>query len=249
MYIAKVGRVATLALLSFTVGCGGGSPGSTTPPNNNGSGGSSGGGSGGSGGGSGGSDGGMSPPVDFMGSLEPSPAYAGFVDAAHPAMFPIASDLSGTLTWMLSDQALAKLDPLSTPPVDIPGLQWKQLTVAKAGTGTITVGNGMMTETAMVTVTAYTLDQWTAGKTRWTTAPTGIIACTTCHDGAGGVDNTPAYTAFFSEADLGTIITNGVYPWGDPLRAPNHKFTVTDAEKAGLIAYLRTLAPRTPPKM
>jgi hypothetical protein len=39
-----------------------------------------------------------------------------------------------------------------------------------------------------------------------------------------------------------TFLT-GVDPEGKPVKAANHKFAVTDVEKAGLIAYLRSLEP------
>jgi hypothetical protein len=179
--------------------------------------------------------------------LFPPQAYSGF-DGTHSFKVPFVTSLAGALTWTASDPTIATvtaIDPAKVPTaVAQPGLQWAMVTTTKAGTVTIKITNGTLQLSAKLTVTAYTTDQYNAGQTRYMTAPTGIIACTTCHSGAGGVDHTPTVTAVDSDSDLVSAITTATYPNGRTLNAPNHMFALSDGEKSGLVAYIRALAPK-----
>jgi hypothetical protein len=62
--------------------------------------------------------------------------------------------------------------------------------------------------------------------------------------GASPIDNSPNYVEFDSDADIASLVTLGKWADGSPLNAPNHMFTVTDAEKLGLAAYMRALPPK-----
>lgn len=242
--------LGSLGLVGLALGCGGSGAAGVAGHSGAAGGSSAAGGSGtaggtGTAGGSGGTDDGG---VPFGNSLDPDPSYTGF-DGTHPYLVPLSTDVTGTITWTLSDPTIATV--VTIAPAKVPtsvafdGGQWGMLTATKAGTATLTAtGSTGGTVTATVNITAYTAAQWTAGQTRWMTAPTGIIACTMCHDGAGGVDNTPTYEAFYADADLVGIMTLGQYPDGTPLIAPNHKFTLSATEQSGLVAYLRALPPK-----
>lgn len=99
-----------------------------------------------------------------------------------------------------------------------------------------------------------------------------MAACTFCHipDGAPAptadmlrvdVEHTPQQTAGFSDQDLIRIFTEGEKPQGAPFRVVNgggllpdaaaatiykmfHKWTVDEATRKGLVAYLRSLTPK-----
>ena len=205
------------------------------------------GGSAGKGGSSSSADGGSTDPGDNAFSIFPDPSFSGF-DGTHPYTLPLETDLDGAVTWTVSDStvaSIAPIDPTKVPPdFTGDGGQWAMITIKKAGAITVSGTSGTNVATGKLTIGAYTAAQWTAGQTRWMTAPTGLIACVTCHTGAAAVDNTPNYTSGYSDTDLAGMFTLGQYPDGSSLRAPNHMFTVSDTERDGLVAYLRGLAPK-----
>jgi hypothetical protein len=104
-------------------------------------------------------------------------------------------------------------------------------------------------------VTDYAADRYATGETRYTNGgTTGTSrACTTCHAGAGGIDHSPAALAYANDQDVGVIITTGVKPGPNGTTSvikitsepgTQHKWDVTDPEKAGLITFLRALEPK-----
>jgi len=82
------------------------------------------------------------------------------------------------------------------------------------------------------------------------------LSCKNCH-GAGAmaldVEHTPQQTGGYSDDDLIAIITNGTKPPGAKFHTMVppfiytmfHTWGATDAEKVGLVAYLRSLSPAT----
>jgi hypothetical protein len=83
-------------------------------------------------------------------------------------------------------------------------------------------------------------------------------ACNTCHTSQAKVlkiENGPQQIAGYSDDDLVTIFTMGKKPEGASVKTmipaflwgTIHAWTVTDAEKPGLIAFLRTQAPKPNP--
>jgi hypothetical protein len=80
-------------------------------------------------------------------------------------------------------------------------------------------------------------------------------SCTSCHGDTAKqimVQHTPLQTAGYSDSDLITIFTMGMKPAGVVQRSPipaqfwnqAHRWTVSEAEKKGLVVYLRSLAPK-----
>jgi len=85
-------------------------------------------------------------------------------------------------------------------------------------------------------------------------------ACNTCHTAQAKtlkIENTPTQIAGYSDQDLITIFTKGMKPPAAEMksRIPPiawgmfHAWEVTEEEKAGLIAYLRTQPPKANPAM
>jgi hypothetical protein len=85
-------------------------------------------------------------------------------------------------------------------------------------------------------------------------------ACNTCHTAQAKtlkIENTPTQIAGYSDADLITIFTEGMKPEGAAQKTmvPSfawgmfHSWKVTEEEKQGLIAFLRTQTPKANPAM
>lgn len=81
-------------------------------------------------------------------------------------------------------------------------------------------------------------------------------ACTTCHSETAKllkIQHTPQQTGGYSDAELITIFTMGMKPGGARQRTNlpeyfwgmGHKWDVDEADKKGLITYLRALPPKT----
>ncbi len=126
---------------------------------------------------------------DPMLALFPKFVFTGF-DGTHSYSVPLATSLTGALTWSTSDSALAQVVtvPNAKVPADLQMIlntQWGMLTAKKAGTGKVTVTAGAMTGTSDVTIAAYTAAQYQAGDTKYQ------ATCAGCHSGPGGVDHSP----------------------------------------------------------
>jgi hypothetical protein len=85
-------------------------------------------------------------------------------------------------------------------------------------------------------------------------------ACNTCHTAQAKtlkIENTPTQIAGYSDSELITIFTEGEKPEGFPQKTdvPSfiwgmfHSWTVSEEEKDGLVAFLRTQAPKDNPAM
>ena len=126
------------------------------------------------------------------------------------------------------------------------------LTMLKAGKGTLTASSGSQKETIALTVHSYTAQQYTDGKNRYETASGGSPACASCHGSEAGPEapnHTPTEIGADTDDKVGTTFTTGKDPEGRPVEAQNHAFTVTEAEKIGLVVYLRSLEPRGFPEV
>lgn len=125
------------------------------------------------------------------------------------------------------------------------------VTALKVGTYVLTATSKGRTTTATVTFTTHSADRWAAGEARYNnnvTTATPDRACKNCHVNGAAIDHSPAALATATDQEVGIIITTGVKPGPTIIDIPNdpapHKWTVTAAERDGLITYLRALAPR-----
>jgi hypothetical protein len=163
---------------------------------------------------------------------------------------PIATTLKGAdLAWMVADPAIATIAAAAAPndselyDEDLPS--WAILTTKKAGTTRVMASAGGKTSTADVIVTAYAPAQMAAGKARYTTAGAADrVACASCHEKADGADHSPTRLAAYDDANVVSAITTAKYGDGYPLGLKTHKWALTDAEKTGIMGYLRSLSPR-----
>lgn len=191
-------------------------------------------------------------PESGLGELRFSPAstYSGY-DGQHTFKVPIAVyDYGADLTVSVVDPSTATVTPVKLKnPVNQDGLTdngaYFMVTVLKAGTVNLKATTGGKSVTTKITVADYPATQWTTGQTRYNSGGSGDPPCTDCHVNGQAIDHSPASLASATDEAVGTVITTGISTAGFPIMADKgHKWTVTDEERAGLVAYLRGLEPR-----
>ena len=146
------------------------------------------------------------------------------------------------------------------------------LTTKGPGTVTLKARAGNLEGTAVITITQAATGAWDVGQARYNDGvslrgtpgmpgmpgvPPGMVnkaaACTNCHGTAlNDVEHTPAQIGGYSDAEVITIFTLGKKPAGVPNRivpaaqwSPIHQWEMTEEEKAGVLVYLRALAPQS----
>jgi hypothetical protein len=198
-------------------------------------------------------------PESGLGELlfRPSKVFSG-TDGTHTFKVPLAVyDSDADLSVTASDPSGITLAPTKLKnPVSPDGItdngKYFMLTALKAGTYTLTATSKGRSTTATVTVTDYTSNRWGDGDARYNNGVTSMTAdraCQNCHVQGLAIDHSPAALATASDQEIGIIITTGVKPGPSVIKIPNepgtqHKWTVTDTERDGLVTYLRALDPR-----
>jgi hypothetical protein len=199
----------------------------------------------------------------------PAVVHTGF-DGAHQFQVPVSTDLSnqveGEDSWTTGDPSVATVEPVATPSGH-PAARgvWGMITAVGAGETTVSATIAGYTVSAEVLVASYSSDQVTAGDTRYNTDEGGDRAsCASCHQAGGGADHTPTEMALHDDAALLVVVTEGHYPdqcltdEGEPcscgsggcevvpgyVLSVDHTWNLTETEAAGIVPYLRSLAPR-----
>jgi cytochrome c553 len=118
------------------------------------------------------------------------------------------------------------------------------------------VTSGTTTLTSKLVVKGYSDADVAAGKARYETGgpEPDRVACASCHAKPDGVDHSPLKMAGFDDAVILGVIQEATYPPSTtgravasdyapkgPLELPTHKWNLTDQEKAGILAHLRSL--------
>ena len=183
----------------------------------------------------------------------PPKIYSGF-DGTNSYQAPIiAHAASGKVSWTIDDESVATLTPSGANNENL------MLKMKKAGNATITASAGGKTSKATLSVTSYTSAQREAGAQRYTTAPDDMNpACMACH-GADRGSNRPNHSPTELDADTDSEVQNTFLSGTDPegrkiveisefadlltTKGYTHMWKVTDEQKTGLLAYLRSLEP------
>ncbi|HYX38657.1 MAG TPA: hypothetical protein VE954_36600 [Oligoflexus sp.] len=122
-----------------------------------------------------------------------------------------------------------------------------EMTTVKAGAATAKGKFEAKEVPLAITIATYTAAQVTAGRQRYNTAVAGATpspACATCHRSATGVDHSPYYLSQFSDAAVLSTVETGLNTDDNYQTEAPHKMTFTGAaDKAGIVAYLRSLDP------
>jgi len=242
-HMKKIISIMSLSVLIMTSGaCGGGSDSNTGSDTDAGAG----------GGGGGGGPGGVRPPNQGMDFVYPTTAYTGF-DGTNTYKVPVGTNLTN-VTWTIDDPTFADIAAVAAPTgteFSRFGGTWAMVTTRKAGTTKITATGGGKTVTAALVVTTYTTANLAVGDTRYNTPADATAAqrasCASCHKLANGADHSPLVLEWYKDDEILSAVTTGVYPaaaGGYVLQGVNHAWNLTDAEKLGIVPYLRALPPR-----
>lgn len=193
-------------------------------------------------------------PDSGLGVLQfrPAQSYSGF-DGEHTFKVPIAVyDSADDLTVTATDPSAVTIAPVRlAEPTGEDGVmdngKYFLVTVKEAGTITLEAESGGRTAGAKIDVTAYPPGRWADGETRYMNGGGGEPPCAKCHAGGRAVDHSPAALATATDEKVAIVITTGISTHGFPILIdgkPGHKWTVTEAERDGLVTYLRALEPR-----
>jgi hypothetical protein len=198
--------------------------------------------------------------------FRPDKVFTG-TDGTHSFKVPVAVyDADSDLTVTSSDGTALTLTPTElVNPVNSDGItdngKYYMVTALKAGVYTLTASSKGRTTTATVTISDYAANRYGDGQTRY---EDGIVTmtpdreCRSCHVNGLAIDHSPAALATATDQDVAVIFTTGVLqgPGGPSvIKIPNepgtqHKWTavggapLSDAEKDGLVTYLRAINPR-----
>jgi len=190
-----------------------------------------------------------------------SPMYSGY-DGVHTYQIPATiNNTDGPVTWSASDKSMVDLAPAANG-IDV------MITTKKAGKVTIQAVAGDAISKSLLTIEAFTPDQWAAGQNRYTTGAiisigqarnggTKMAQCAGCHGDTAtstAIEHTPEQTGGYTDDQITNIFLNGVLPTQDQSNSlfvspmffqSFHTWTVSSPdEQAGLVAYLRSLAPK-----
>lgn len=161
--------------------------------------------------------------------------------------------------WAASDSSIATIAPAAAPKGTEKGvrdLSYALATMTKAGETTVTVRSGETILTSKLVVKAYSDADIAAGKARYETGgpEPQRVACASCHAKPEGVDHSPLKMAGFDDDVILGVIQNATYPPSTsgraiasdyapkgPLELKEHKWNLTDQEKVGVLAHLRSL--------
>lgn len=189
--------------------------------------------------------------------LFPQVAHSGFNDKATFRLLFVTS--AKDPKWSVADGSIATIAPSAPPktaskaPRD---LSYALATITKAGETTVTMTAGDTKLTSRLVVKAYSDADVAAGKARYETGgpEAARVACASCHAKPDGVDHSPLKMAGFDDATILGVIQEATYPPSEtgravvsdyapkgPLSFAGHKWDLTDAEKVGVLAHLRSL--------
>lgn len=196
-------------------------------------------------------------PVPYSAGLFPSVAYSGYnPKASFRALF---STSAANPQWSVGDPSMATIAP-ADPPAGADeaakGLSYALVTMTRAGETTVTARSAGTTLTSRLVIKAYSDDALAAGKARYETGSTDPTrtSCASCHAKPEGVDHSPLKMAGFDDPTILGVIVDATYPPSPtgqstnsnyaptgPLSFTGHKWNLTEPERDGILAHLRSL--------
>ncbi|MBX3226001.1 MAG: hypothetical protein KIT84_29500 [Labilithrix sp.] len=170
--------------------------------------------------------------------------YSGF-DGVHEFAIPVGFRGGGEdLTVVADDPAAANVTSVkATTPRPGPPTAYFMVTPKKAGLLAITATSGTQKVTARIAVAAYEPAQWETGAARYANGGANP-ACSSCHVTGRAHDHSPTALATVTDGDVAKIMTLGQKPGPTTITEVDHRWSMTDDERRGLIVYLRSLEPR-----
>jgi hypothetical protein len=189
------------------------------------------------------------PPPDNGPYVFPEKAHTG-CDGVNRFKVPFSTNLKGTVTWKLADPSLGQVYTVNAPKsYEEFGENWALVETFKAGTTTITATDASgQSASAELIIAQYDPAVVQAGRDRYydMSKPGGSDeACYTCHGSVQGADHSPLEMSWFEDADILAAVLDGKYPSdGYVLKNVDHRWTMTEAQKAGIVPFLRQLQPK-----
>jgi len=195
-----------------------------------------------------------SPPLSA--GLFPQTAYSGFNGQA--SFRVLFATTAPDPKWSVADGSIATIVPSGTPKgvTKQRDLSYALATMTKAGETTVTMTSGTTTLSSKLVVKSYSDADIATGKVRYETGgpEPKRVACASCHAKPDGVDHSPLKMAGFDDPVILGVIQQATYPPSTtgkavvsdyapkgPLSFAEHKWDLTDAEKVGVLAHLRSL--------
>lgn len=185
-------------------------------------------------------------------AFRPHEAFSGY-DGTHTFVVPLAVYDSGDdLVVTAADPSAAEIAPkkLATKTREdgtTDSGKYFFVTVKRAGSFDVVASSGGKTVRSTIDVASYAPTRWAAGEARYKNGGSGNPPCADCHVNGQSIDHSPAALATATDEEIAVVITTGISTGGFPILIngqPGHTWTVTDAERDGLVTYLRSLAPR-----
>jgi hypothetical protein len=190
--------------------------------------------------------------------LFPLVAHSGFNE--HATFRALFSTSAVNPRWSVADPKMATVAP-SGPPANataaMKSLSYALVTMTSAGETTVTAAAADgTTVTARLVIVPYSDGDLAVGKARYETPSMDPARqpCASCHAAAAGVDHSPLKMAGFDDPTILGVIQNATYPASTagqrttsdysprgPLMFTGHKWNLSDPEKTGILAHLRSL--------
>ena len=167
-------------------------------------------------------------------------------DGMHTFKAPIITVNShDDVMWTIADPSIAQLMAAG---------ENAMIVATKAGETTVTATHDGKMSTAQLHVVSYTTQQYADGEKRYMTSlDADNPACKECHAPGKGPDHTATELDADPDSQVQNTFLTGVDPEDRPikdnsefsnlLKGKSHKWKVTESEKIGLVAYLRSLPP------
>jgi hypothetical protein len=188
--------------------------------------------------------------------LFPQTAHSGFNDKAKFRV--VFATSAPDPKWSVEDASIATIERIERPKNATTALNisFALATMTKSGETTVTVTSGDTKLSSRLVVKAYSDADIAAGKARYEVGGTepNRVPCASCHQKPDGVDHSPLKMAGFDDDIILGVVQNATYPPSStgravssdyaprgPLSFAEHKWNLTDAEKVGVLAHLRSL--------
>jgi hypothetical protein len=190
-------------------------------------------------------------------SVFPRVAHSGWnPNASFRVMFATGAS---SPQWAVDDPTIATIAPSPQPRIagaNVKLLQFALVTTTRPGTTTVRMTSAGRLVTSQLVVKDYSDDQLRIGKERYDTASTDPARppCASCHAQPDGVDHSPLKMAGFDDPTILGVIQEATYPANPkggsttsafspkgPLKFNAHKWNLSDPERDGILAYLRSL--------
>ncbi|HEY0707600.1 MAG TPA: hypothetical protein VGG33_12435 [Polyangia bacterium] len=179
-------------------------------------------------------------------------------DGTHTFKVPVTVPGVKGIKWSISNSAIAEIEAYEDDPSATGS---DAMIIAKApGTVTVRAHLGNVSDAIETTITGVTPSTWELGRARYqegpkirNDVPMANAACTNCHGAnRSDVEHTPAQIGGYTDQELITIFTQGMKPAGVKNRvvpveqwSPVHRWQMSEEEKLGIVAYLRSLEPQS----